>query len=491
MQVTRSTQQRDTLGVGIGRELVDAVVAEHVAGRLGRLKRFWDYYRNEARWEDRVAGGRRLRLAQESGLPGRLRGSGGEAREVVIENDIAWRIHTLVDFMFGRPVVIQSAAEDRDRAARIETFLRRVIECNGGISFFQDLALLGAVYGFVDVLVRVDAGRARLLAGLEGSCDAHDLGACIALETIEGPRAIAIMNPEDYRVIDGYVLHHERLLNEVTRSGGSMGRRWFGGGHSRLARETVTEVWTSEGTARITRRENQAERVERGMNVLGRVPVVHFQNLPQPFAYEGLSEVEPLIPLQDELNTRLSDRANRVTFQSFKMYLGKGIEQFTDRPVGPGQMWSTENLDASIEEFGGDGASPSEEAHIQEIRDAMDKASTVSPLAAGILRGKVGNLTSESALRVTLIGLLARTQKKRVTYGKGIERLCEMILHAADVTGLFTTRPEERGVRLDWPSALPESERQRLEEARLKVELGVPRRQVLLELGYGGEGVGD
>ena len=57
--------------------------------------------------------------------------------------------------------------------------------------------------------------------------------------------------------------------------------------------------------------------------------MIHIQNLPQPFFYAGQSEIEPLIALQDELNTRLSDRANRVTFQSFKMYLGKGIEHFT------------------------------------------------------------------------------------------------------------------------------------------------------------------
>ena len=42
--------------------------------------------------------------------------------------------------------------------------------------------------------------------------------------------------------------------------------------------------------------------------------------------FEGLSDVEPLISLQDELNTRLCDRANRVTMQSFRMWLGKGID---------------------------------------------------------------------------------------------------------------------------------------------------------------------
>ena len=50
----------------------------------------------------------------------------------------------------------------------------------------------------------------------------------------------------------------------------------------------------------------------------------------------GFPDVEPLIGLQDELNTRLSDRAFRVTMTCFRMYLGRGSEEFTKRPCGSG-----------------------------------------------------------------------------------------------------------------------------------------------------------
>jgi hypothetical protein len=102
-----------------------------------------------------------------------------------------------------------------------------------------------------------------------------------------------------------------------------------------------------------------------------------------------------------------------------------------------------------------------------------------------VLRNKVGHLTSENALRIVLMGLLAKTERKRVAYGAGIERMCELILHAADVLGVLPNGPEDRQVRLEWPSALPESQSQRLRDARLKLDLGVPARQVLTELGYG------
>jgi hypothetical protein len=224
--------------------------------------------------------------------------------------------------------------------------------------------------------------------------------------------------------------------------------------------------------------------VAEGENLLGRLPVIHIQNFAHPMHYEGASEVEPLVPIQDELNTRLSDRANRVTFQSFKMYLGKGIDGFENRPVAPGRMWSTDNPDASIEAFGGDAESPGETAHIAELREAMDKVSGVTPLAAGLLRDSLGNLTSAVALRVVLAGTLARLERKRVTYGVGLVEANRVILEALDRFGILRTASVDRDTRLHWPSPMPENLSERLAEAKAKRELGVPSETVLRELGY-------
>jgi len=551
LAAARTDQPADTLDLAFLAFLID----EHQHHASPRFELLWDYYRNDLIDSDAEGTGRRpYRLAQERGLPARLvgptaapsLGSAGRQREVVIENDIAWRIHALVDFMFSKPVTLQSLAPDPSRAALIETFLRQVFESNGGLGFFHDLALLGAVYGHADVLLRTDAIRPRAgrraanqplqltpdASHLRGSAPAPDQGAAIpltsagdsnrggaasstsssssssdaatgsgderdaiiaaasqfVLEVIEAPRAVPVLHPSDYRRLDAFVIHYRRVLNRLDRDSilDRLRERVLGRRPTMSRRKSVecAEVWTDGAVTMYEGAGEDRKRVDHALNRLGRIPVVHIQNLPQPFFYEGLSEVEPLIPLQDELNTRLSDRANRVTFQCFKMYLGKGIDGFLERPVGPGQMWATDNPDASIEQFGGDGACPSEDIHITEIREAMDKASTVTPLAAGVIRDRVGNLTSENALRVTMLGMLSRTEKKRVTYGQGIERLCELVLHAADVYGVLPNEPHERRVRLDWPSPLPENNAQRLQDAKAKLELGVSRRQVLAELGY-------
>src|SRR5436190_22487633 len=141
-------------------------------------------------------------------------------------------------------------------------------------------------------------------------------------------------------------------------------------------------------------------------------------------------------------------------------------------PVAPGRMWMTDNNDADVIEFGGDASSPSEDAHISDLREAMDKTSAVTPIAAGAIKGRIGNLTSAAALRVTLQALLAKTEKKRTTYGTAIGQMCELALAWLDHAGLFHTSPDERGIEINWPSPLPENEMERLQEAEAKVRLG-------------------
>jgi len=457
---------------------LQALIARHLSYDLPRLAKRWRYYRNPTLQSNGTES-----LAQSEGLPKRLQPAAGRAREVVIENDIAWRVHTLVDFMFGKSVEIRSLASCPKRASLISRFLSAVFEVNGGPSLFQDTALLGTVYGHVDLMLRIRGGGPFNLANPD------DAASRFLIEPVDAQRGIPLLADDDYRRLERYILQvpmtdpasKPTLLDRV---------------RSRLSRDAASssnirrhvQVWSANEVVDLIEDAGGRgyRKVSAAINRLGRVPVVHIQNMPQPLSYNGLSEVEPLIPLQDELNTRLSDRANRITMQAFKMYLGRGIEQFTERPIAPGQMWHTDNPDASIQEFGGDADSPSEESHIREIRDALDKTSGVSPVAAGVLRGKVGNLSSQNAIRLVLMGLLARVERKRVTYGAGLQRLCEMVLHAADVYGVLPNTPDQRKVRIDWPDPIPENHSEQIALAQSKIKLGIPRETVLTELGYGG-----
>ena len=490
---------------------VEHLVRETSVGRALHFQRLWAYYRNDLtplgegvpeaeRNADWAAGARPYYQAQEFGLPARITGRshlgyGGAGvplpdirrKEVVIENDIGWRVDTAVHFLAGKPVGIESLARQPEEARAIEAALRSVWDASGSPALWQEMALLGAVYGFVDLVIRVrpDSGDAAKAGGhREGGGEAaSDLapalraGQTLAVDAIEAPRILPVLDEADARRLRYWIQTYRRQTNRV--AGASLFSRLLG----RAARLEEVEVLEIVGPTWWQQYEDGVLAAE-GENFLGRVPVVHIQNFAHPASYDGAGEVEPLIPIQDELNTRLSDRANRVTFQSFKMYLGKGIDGFEDRPIAPGRMWATDNPDATIEAFGGDAESPGETAHIAELREAMDKTSGVTPLAAGLLRDSLGNLTSATALRVVLAGTLARTERKRITYGAGIVAANRIILEALDHFGILRTDPLDRQTRLHWPSPLPEDLAAKLAEAKAKRDLGVPAETVLRELGY-------
>jgi hypothetical protein len=479
--------------------------------------RLWDYYVNP-RIETTGAGasdrkvnesGRCYVQAQEYGLPARITGlvhsgqqgifgarpvSQVQRKEVVIENDIAWRVNAAVDFLFGKPVTFVSKSPDEPKRAEIESILKAVFAANGEIGFLQDTAVLGGVYGFVDCFVRPGdeiIERATSSSTPTLSTDSRQAGSLddvlklaqtIDLELIEAPRALPVLDENDYKKILYYVQHFDLSKNALSGKSSLLARLLSGGKRSSDSRQVVavTEITSANAWQRYEDKQLVAE----SELPWGFLPVVHVQNIAQPYYYEGLSDVEPLIPLQDELNTRLSDRASRITFQSFKMYLGKGIEGFEDKPVSPGRMWYTDNPEASIEEFGGDASTPSEALHIAEIREALDKVSAVTPIVAGVLKNRLGNLTSAVALRLTLMGMLSKNERKRFTYSEGLKRICRMVLGILDTANIYKSGQADRDVEIIFPSPLPENMMEKLKEAQIKKDLGVPTEQVLRELGY-------
>lgn len=487
-------------GTPLNEARLQTLLDAHTHDTLPRLTRYWRYYRNPTvRERDPRTGRTTARLAQEDGLPRRLTAPPvtddrhSNDREVVIENDIAWRLHALVDFMLGRPITMLSSAPDAERRMQIQRILDAVLENSGGMALLQDAALIASIYGSVDFLLRTDDFFSAPIPSETPPDFDHviALASRLRIEIIEPPRAIPVVSANDYRELDAYVIHFERDTTETGGTGVSPVSPTTNFSLLRTLRNrlgaraasasTTTEILSAQHHQRY---ENDTL-VHDAPNPLGVLPVVHIQNLSQPFHYDGLSDVEPLIPLQDELNTRLSDRAHRVTLQSFKLYLAKGLDDETPvRAVTPGQVWTTSNPDASIEAFGGDAASPSEDNHIQQIREAMDKASAVNPIAAGVLRAKVGQLSSENALRITLLGTLAKTQRKQLAFGRGLAQLASLILHALEVRAVYRTDPAERHVTVQWPDPLPRNEADALDAAQKKLNLGVPRDRILAELGY-------
>jgi len=349
---------------------------ERLLGESGpRFRRLWNYYRNpllpDAASSGDSSSARPYRQAQEWGLPARITGvqrssflstaPGNQSideisrKEVVIENDIAWRIDTMVDYLFGRAPAMISSAPDAARRKQIEKLANCILEHNGGITFLQQLALLGAVYGFVDVLVKFDAntcseapfqdvagastkatatsaapdmphaGSAPMLDELSvaddaradaqlGDADLCRIARCIRLEIVEPARALPLLDPADYRIVRAYA----QVYRIASTSKSPRPRTWLERVFPRLHAHSgsdATDYATVVDLITPTqwKRYKDEKLASSGENSLGQIPLVHIQNTAVPFEYSGSSDVEALLTLQDELNTRLSDRAHRIT----------------------------------------------------------------------------------------------------------------------------------------------------------------------------------
>src|SRR4030042_1220731 len=108
-------------------DYVEWLVDEQSADIQTHFTKLWEYYANrmaetcDNKMSER---GKCYVQAQEYGLPPRITGFAHSAsagifggrpvkdvqrKEVVIENDIAWRINAAVDFLFGKPIKIGRA----------------------------------------------------------------------------------------------------------------------------------------------------------------------------------------------------------------------------------------------------------------------------------------------------------------------------------------------------------------------------------------------
>ncbi|MEM1424265.1 MAG: hypothetical protein AAGH64_09700 [Planctomycetota bacterium] len=455
---------------GLTRERLASLLDEHEKRVAPMCERLWGYYANEERVRVDALGGVVRERYQAGGLPGRLRrrGAGDDRADtptVVIENDIAWRVNALVDLAFGELPTVEAEGDD---AALVGRCVRAAFEASGGDVFLRDVALLGSVHGWVDLVVRTEAVFERVAGMSRGEIErggdalAEELAGLVRIEAVSPERGVALVSERDYRAIDAYVIR--------TRVG------------SGDAEREVLEVLSDRRRRVFVDGEAESDAANR----LGVLPVVHVQHQSVPFRYAGVGEVAGLIALQDELNTRLSDRAHRVTMQSFNMYLAKGLEGVSELAVGPGKVWLTDNPDAAVHAFGGDGHSPSEESHIDELREALDKASGVSPVVLGVVRAKLGHLSSVNALRMTLLGVLTKTRQRRLSYGRGLSACADVVLRTLEGAGALRGGVK-RTVGFRWRDALPTTEEERLRSARSKLELGADADEVLDGLGLGAE----
>ena len=221
---------------------------EALLHRLGHLReavapamaRRMNYYRNPATplasflpsARSLTLNARLYRQYQEVGLPTRITGfrqtpeglpipAGSldiQRKEVVIENDIAWRINTIADFAIGEMPIINSTSPDAARRQRITGLLQAILDSNGGATLLTQMVLLGVIHGVSYVTIRPQEQLLQRLAKTTGETPVPQTGtpgeagsdiasidatlaapaddaawaSCVRLSIVEAPRVLPI-----------------------------------------------------------------------------------------------------------------------------------------------------------------------------------------------------------------------------------------------------------------------------------------------------------
>jgi len=216
-------------------------------------------------------------------------------------------------------------------------------------------------------------------------------------------------------------------------------------------------------------------------NPYGVVPVFHFANNADIGAF-GISELESAMPAQDGLNKAVLDMLVAMEVCAFRQRWVAGIEvklnESTGEPVAPfttgiDTVWQSENPDARFGDF-----AASDLEQFLKVKDGfrIDIASvTGTPLY--YLMPQMRGFPSGESLRKAETRFLAKVRDRQEQFGAV---WADAMSFALKVAG-------HRHVSLitNWEDASPKSEREMLENLRLKKELGISVEQALKEAGYG------
>ena len=380
-----------------------------------------------------------------------------------------------VSYLLGRGINFAVPAEgcDAERAAAAEALLYRVYEENDLEPVDIQGAINGAVLGDTIFKVFWEQGPQNREWGF-GS------GGRVRVVNID-PFTFFPSWAED----DPSELLSVRLIYRL--SAAETGRRWGAGGNQGLGARSredsslaprpnleqpipIVEEWTSTEFALLA----NGQEMVRKPNPYGFIPFVHIANARPANEFWGVSDLKDVMPLNRELNERMSDMADVIRFHADPPVVFRGVMEHSDLAVGPGTVWDIpEGADVQLLEWRGQ--NPAVQEHIERVlRSLHDVAET--PKTAF---GDSGRLLSGVALETELQPLIQKTLRKRAWWNAGLRRRNRYILRVAESMGLGSFAPYRSTVI--WPPLLPTDGEAEVRNNVALVAAGLRSRQTAMD----------
>lgn len=214
-------------------------------------------------------------------------------------------------------------------------------------------------------------------------------------------------------------------------------------------------------------------------NPFGVVPVFHFANNADIGSF-GVSELEPAIPVQDGLNKAVLDMLVAMEVCAYRQRWAAGIEIQYDKDgnaaapfkAGIDHLWLAENPDAKFGDF-----AAADLEQFLKVKDGfrIDIASvTGTPLY--YLMPQVRGFPSGESLRKAETRFVAKVRDRQEQFGTVWEDVMSFALRIAGHANA--------AVSTEWEPASPLTEREMLENLRIKRDLGISLEQILREAVY-------
>lgn len=227
--------------------------------------------------------------------------------------------------------------------------------------------------------------------------------------------------------------------------------------------EASVEVWA--GDAKVVGKPNP----------YGFIPFVHIPNARPANEFWGVSDLQAVIPLNRELNERMSDMADVIHFHSDPPVIFKGVSEHSELAVGPGTVWDIP-ADAEVSLLEWKGQQPATFEHIDRVMRALHDLAETPKTAFG----ETGRIQSGVALEMELQSLVQKTTRKRAIWTGGLRRRNGMILSMAQLMGLGKFAPYRS--RVIWASLVPSDQSTEVDNQVKLVQAGLRSRATAMDL---------
>lgn len=219
-------------------------------------------------------------------------------------------------------------------------------------------------------------------------------------------------------------------------------------------------------------------------NMIGEIPIVHIPNLQVAGQFYGLSDLEDVIPLNEELNGRLTDISDVVNYQGSPVTVLTGA-RVSQLERGANRMWGLPE-NAEVKNLSLDGALSDSLKYVEMLTDAIHHLGSVPKGIFGTMDDT--GRSSGSALAMRYQPILNRRADKIVTYGEGIQDINRIILKIqalmdAGFNAKFRKLEGEKyRSEVVFENPLPRDEAVELEKSRTRLDLGLSSRRRELEM---------